>query len=233
MPFTVSYSNKKFARICIPLVIAGLFSLSACDGGYDDAVMAHHAQVAMIGMTANDLQACAGPPTKVTKLNADAQLFTYIYKPVKSGFSVEAPFNITTINVSSSGNECDAHFRIVKDKVVEVHYAGNNDDYVGTDSFCAYIIRGCMRQPEPTMTPLNDQNDDDTGAYTSPPIKNLPYEASYNTPKPATPSPSTPSATPIHPSAVPQEHLPIRPAWLPQAGTAVQPAPTISNTLSK
>ena len=52
------------------LMLATL-SLAGC--GYGASRQAHEAQISMIGMSSADLLACAGPPTKSTKINDQAQ----------------------------------------------------------------------------------------------------------------------------------------------------------------
>lgn len=124
--------------------------LTSC--GYGASRMVHQAQYTMIGMTGNDLQACAGPPDKTTKIGP-AQIFTYDYKPgTNNGFNLELPLQLGGFSLGGSGTFCRADFRLVDNRVTELHYTGDDDKAIGNDGVCAPLIRGCIRQPEPTMT---------------------------------------------------------------------------------
>ena len=132
------------------LALAMAVPLSAC--GYGASKLAHRAQLSMIGMSVNDLQACAGPPDKTTKLNPAAEIFTYEYKPAANGgLTIDLPLNLGGIAIGGSGTYCRADLRLVDHRVTELHYAGDDDDAVGSDGVCAALVRGCLRQPEPTM----------------------------------------------------------------------------------
>ncbi|WP_203414109.1 hypothetical protein [Entomobacter blattae] len=190
----------------------GHLLLTQC--GYDDSLLAHQAQISMVGMSVNDLNACAAPPATTTKLSDTTKLLTYNFKATAGGFSI-SPFNIASINVTNPGSSCSAHFRVVNDKVVELHYSGDNDEWVGDEGYCVYIIRGCMRQPEPTTTTLNDEQEDSVSSFSSPPVAKLPYEAIYNTPNPNAPK---------------TVKIPVTPAWLPPSPNTILPASTSKST---
>jgi hypothetical protein len=77
------------------LLLATL-SLASC--GYGASRQAHEAQTSMIGMTAADLTACAGPPAKTTKLNPSAEVDTYTYTPpAGSGFNLTLPLSLAPV----------------------------------------------------------------------------------------------------------------------------------------
>ncbi|MBN9511386.1 MAG: hypothetical protein J0I21_20045 [Alphaproteobacteria bacterium] len=153
-----------------------LLALSGC--GYGDSRMVHEAQISMIGMTSNDLQACAGPADKVTKLNDHAEIYTYLYKPASTGgFNVQLPLSLGGVSIGGSGTYCSADLRVVDNHVTELHYTGDNDKAIGDDGVCVPLIRGCMRQPEPTMQPVNGANYDRSSAYHSPPVPAQPPAA--------------------------------------------------------
>ena len=136
----------------LTLGLTGALALGGC--GYSQSKMAHQAQYSMIGMSVADLQACAGPPDKTTKLNAHTQLLTWINKPAATGgVTVQLPLSLGGVSVGGSGTYCAASMRVVDGLVSEVHYAGDDDLAMGTDGVCAPLVRGCLRQPEPTMRP--------------------------------------------------------------------------------
>ena len=157
------------------LLLATL-SLAGC--GYGASRQAHEAQISMIGMTAADLTACAGPPAKTTKLNSRAEVDTYTYTPpTGSGFTLTLPLTLGGVAIGGSGQSCSANFRLVDNRVTEVHYTGPDDLDVGDDGVCAPVIRGCMRQPEASMQPVTGKDYDDSSAYTSPAVPRQPAEA--------------------------------------------------------
>lgn len=129
--------------------------LSGC--GYFDSRAAHKAQITMIGMTAYDLQSCAGLPTATKQLNETTQIFVYNgSQPQPSyGGSTLIPVGDIMTTVSQlgggGGTTCTAVIRLDHDRVADVHYTGNNDELIGTDGICSIITRGCSRQPESTM----------------------------------------------------------------------------------
>lgn len=168
------------------LAVLPLLAISGC--GYGQSRMAHEAQISMIGMSSNDLQACAGPADKITRLNDRTAIYTYIYKPSSTGgFNVQLPLSLGGISIGGSGTYCSANLRVVDNRVTELHYTGDNDKTIGDDGVCAPLIRGCMRQPEPTMQPVGSANYDRSSAFHSPPVPVQPVISEYASP-PATPS---------------------------------------------
>lgn len=120
--------------------------------GYGASRLSHEAQFSMIGMGVNDLEACAGPPDKTTRIGA-AEIFTYEYKPTATGgLTVTLPLELGGVALGGSGTYCRADFRLVADRVTELHYTGDDDKTIGSDGVCAPLVRGCLRQFEPTMT---------------------------------------------------------------------------------
>ena len=157
------------------LLLATL-SLASC--GYGASRQAHEAQTSMIGMTIADLVACAGPPSKTTKLNSSAEVDTYVYTPkAGSGFNLTLPLELGGITIGGSGNSCTTNVRLVDNRVTEVHYTGPNDLDIGQDGVCDPVIRGCMRQPEATMQPVTGKDYDDSSAFSSPAVPRQPAAA--------------------------------------------------------
>lgn len=145
---------RSVSALCLSL---SLFGLSGC--GYFDSRAAHKAQITMIGMTSYDLQACAGLPNATKQLNDTTQIFVYTGTQPQPSFggSTLIPVGdvVTTIAQlgGGGGTSCTAVIRLDHDRVSDVHYAGNNDETIGTDGICSIITRGCARQPEGTMNP--------------------------------------------------------------------------------
>ena len=134
--------------LALALILAGC--------GYGASRDAHKAQIGMIGMSANDVQACAGPPDKTVQLNPTTQLFSYVYKPsATGGLTVDLPLNLGGISLGGSGTYCSANLRLVDNRVTDLHFTGDNDKAVGEDGVCEPLVRGCLRQPEPTMQPAS------------------------------------------------------------------------------
>jgi hypothetical protein len=157
------------------LLLATL-SLASC--GYGASRQAHEAQISMIGMTSADLLACAGPPTKTTKIDDDARVDTYVYTPpTGAGLNITLPLTLGGVTVGGSGNSCSTNIRLVGNRVTEVHYTGANDLTIGNDGVCDPVIRGCMRQPEASMQPVTGQNYDQSSAYHSPSVPPQPPQA--------------------------------------------------------
>lgn len=129
--------------------------LSGC--GYFDSRSAHKAQIAMLGMTSYDLQACAGLPSATKQINDTTQIFVYTGSqaaPSYGGSTLIPVGDISTlVNVlgGGGGTGCTAVIRLDNDRVSDVHYTGNDDEMIGTDGVCSIITRGCARQPEGTM----------------------------------------------------------------------------------
>ena len=151
-------------------------SLASC--GYGASRQAHEAQISMIGMTAADLVACAGPPLKTTKLNSQAEVDTYTFAPPNgAGFTLNLPLNLGGINIGGGGTSCITNVRLVDNRVTEVHYTGPNDLDIGDDGVCDPVVRGCMRQPEATMQPVTGPDYDKSSAFTSPAVPSQPAGA--------------------------------------------------------
>lgn len=124
--------------------------LSGC--GYYASRVAHKAQSSMIGMDEKDVQACAGIPDKIKKIDDNTTIYEY-----QRGRNIETSANSTLIPVQSlqnivngigggDGKSCVADFRVVDGKVQDVYYSGDNDMLIGTDGVCATVVRGCVRR---------------------------------------------------------------------------------------
>lgn len=163
---------------------AAMLSLTRC--GYFDSRAAHKAQMSMIGMTSYDLQACAGIPASVKQLNDTTQLYQYTgahATPSWSGSTLIPIADISTVLqqvAGGGGTTCTAIIRLDHDRVSEVHYAGDNDEVIGTDGICSIITRGCSRQPESTMKKVNGGPFGPVSAFASPKTPNQSTESTYS-----------------------------------------------------
>lgn len=130
-------------------------TLTAC--GYWDAREAHRAQYEMIGMTTYDLQACAGGPNSTKTLNDTTAVWEYDINrsipslPDSGLIPASAAISAYQSIFGGAGASCRMLIRIDHDRVSEVHYAGDDDEYLGQDGICSMLTRGCARQPEGTM----------------------------------------------------------------------------------
>lgn len=106
----------------------------------------------MIGVDENDMQACAGIPDKIKKIDDHTTIYEY-----QRSRNIETSANSTLIPVQSlqnivnaigggDGKSCIADFRVVDGKVQDVYYSGDNDMLIGTDGVCATVVRGCVRR---------------------------------------------------------------------------------------
>lgn len=172
-------STLRIALSALPLL-----GLSGC--GYFDSREAHRAQLAMIGMTSNDLQACAGLPASTKTLNDTTQIYQYtatMNVPTASDSTiipVQQILNMTQITLGGAGTTCKAIIRLDHDRVSEVHYAGDDDEIIGSDGICSIITRGCARQPEASMRKINAGPFGPVSAFHSPPAPNQSTTATYN-----------------------------------------------------
>jgi len=161
-----------------------LLSLSGC--GYFDSREAHRAQIAMIGMTSNDLQACAGLPSSTKVLNDTTQIYQYTAKmnlPTASDSTiipVQQILNMTQVTLGGAGTTCTAVIRLDHERVSEVHYAGDDDEIIGSDGICSIITRGCARQPEASMRKVSGGPFGPVSAFHSPRAPNQSTAATYN-----------------------------------------------------
>lgn len=172
-------STLRIALSALPLL-----GLSGC--GYFDSREAHRAQLAMIGMTSNDLQACAGLPASTKTLNDTTQIYQYTASmnvPTASDSTiipVQQILNMTQITLGGAGTTCKAIIRLDHDRVSEVHYAGDDDEIIGSDGICSIITRGCARQPEATMRKVSAGPFGPVSAFHSPSAPNQSTTATYN-----------------------------------------------------
>ncbi|MXV35921.1 MULTISPECIES: hypothetical protein [unclassified Saccharibacter] len=137
------------------LVLALPAFLNGC--GYWDAREAHRAQYEMAGMSSFDLQSCAGAPSSTSKLNDTTQVWQYnisrSFPAMQDNgfFPVGSAIKIYQSFFGGAGSSCKMFVRMDHDRVSEVHYAGDDDGYIGVDGVCSMITRGCARQRESTM----------------------------------------------------------------------------------
>lgn len=144
---------SRFGGVCI--VLLPVSGLAGC--GYADSRTAHRAQLAMIGMNSTDVQSCVGIPDKIKKIDDHVQIFEYsrtlnIPSTNDSTFvPLQTLVNLTETTVGGAGKTCIADIRIEDDKVVDLHYSGDDDEIIGSDGVCSIVTRGCVRKPVESM----------------------------------------------------------------------------------
>lgn len=113
----------------------------------------------MVGMTEDDMQACAGLPDKMKKFNEHVTLYEYQRgrnigtAATSTLIPVQSVQNIISSMGGGDGKSCVADFRVVDGRVQDVYYSGDNDMLIGTDGVCATVVRGCVRQTVPSGRP--------------------------------------------------------------------------------
>ncbi|WP_415485629.1 hypothetical protein [Acetobacter papayae] len=131
--------------------LLALLALAAC--GYNDSRRAHKGQLEVIGMTSEDLQACAGIPDKTARLDDHVQIFQYtrsINVPSTNDstlFPLQTVVNLAQTSMGGAGKTCIASIRIVDGRVSDMHYSGDNDRMIGSDGVCATLVKGCLTTP--------------------------------------------------------------------------------------
>jgi len=167
-------------------ILAAISALAGC--GYEDSRTAHEAQISLVGLSSSDLQACAGVPDRAKTLPDGTEVLTYVLKnDASGGVDITLPIIGGGYTLGGSGSSCNANVRIADNRVRDVFYSGNNDRAIGTDGVCAPIMRGCLRRPQPGMTPITASNRGALSAYGQPPVTTPPGPFAEN----ATPGSST------------------------------------------
>jgi hypothetical protein len=129
-----------------------LLALATC--GTPGSHVAEAGKQRLVGMNADDLQACAGIPTRSRTLSDGTELLSYEQKNADvGGLNVSLPA-LGAFNLGSSGSYCHALFRVWQGRVIGLNYTGDNDDVGGENGVCAPIVRGCLRQPVPARPPV-------------------------------------------------------------------------------
>jgi hypothetical protein len=146
-PFSAEGETMRFACLTPFLFLA----LSAC--GTAGSHVAEEAQQKLVGMRTDDLQACAGIPTRTKQLEDGTELLSYEQKNGNiGGVNIALPL-VGGFNLAGSGSYCHALFRVAEGRVIGLNYTGDNDDRGGENGVCAPIVRGCLRQPVPARAP--------------------------------------------------------------------------------
>ncbi len=250
MEMTLFVTNTAVMRLVARSVMhvsvgSMLLGLGGC--GYYASRTAHKAQVTMIGMTEQDVQACAGIPTKTQTIDDHVKIFEY-----QRGRNIGTATTSTLIPVQSvvnivrdvgggDGNSCIADFRIVDGKVRDVYYSGDDDMLVGTDGVCSSVVRGCVRRAVPSGSPPNFWR---TSAFIQPQPAKQPLASVA--PAPASATDAISGAAPTMPTVAPGTTLPVKvlavtpatvpsgtPAQVPQTSAATVPATNAVPTQQK
>jgi hypothetical protein len=120
--------------------------VGACATGHE---VAEKGRRLIVGMDVDTLQSCAGIPTRTKRLDPQTELYSYENKYEETGgVQITLPIIGGGFKAGGSGAYCHAIVRVVRGKVVEVTYTGDNDDMIGREGVCAPIVRGCLRAYE-------------------------------------------------------------------------------------
>lgn len=132
-------------RIIANLVLLALTSCSV--RASHDALQS---QTALVGVSRDDLDFCAGLPTKTEKLDDHTELRSFEYKADSaSTVSVSLPVIGGGVNLGTSG-DCKATFKIIDGRVAALRYAGDTDSGMGgRDAVCAPIVAHCLQNLPP------------------------------------------------------------------------------------
>jgi hypothetical protein len=170
--------------------------LAGCAPG--GAEVSAAARQSLIGMKSDDLQACAGIPTRTKRLEDGSELLSYEQKnPNVGGLDLTLPM-VGGFSLAGSGSYCTALFRMAQGRVIGLNYTGDNDDRFGEEGVCAPIVRGCLRNPHPALVPP------------AMPVPLLAPAASFPqaSPPPASSAGAPPSPPPSLPASLPQASPP-------------------------
>jgi hypothetical protein len=121
--------------------VALLLALGSCAAR--DASLADDARTAMVGLRADDLRLCAGPPDKRETSEA-GEFWTYDRTPSGGGVSVPVPVAGGSVSLSGGGM-CRATFQLVEGRVTRTSISGTNELGVARDAACAPVVQGCLR----------------------------------------------------------------------------------------
>ncbi|KDE20715.1 hypothetical protein AZ09_04535 [Acetobacter aceti 1023] len=156
-PFSALFVRR--ARWLVTLAL--LPALAGC--GYIDSRTAHKGQLAVIGMTNEDLQACAGIPDKTQKIDDHTTIYQYVRSVNmpstndSSLFPLQTFVNMTQTTFGGAGKTCVASIRLVDGHVYDLHYSGDNDRMIGTDGTCSTVVKGCIRSPVASTNRFHDR----------------------------------------------------------------------------
>jgi hypothetical protein len=133
-------------RCLLIILLVGGCSSSGAD-------VARDARQSLLGMKAEDVQACAGIPSRTLQLTDGSELLSYEQTNGNvGGFNMTLPM-VGGFRMAGSGAYCNALFRVAQGRVIGLNYTGDNDDLAGQDGVCAPIVRGCLRYPDPAVIP--------------------------------------------------------------------------------
>ncbi|MFT8418144.1 MAG: hypothetical protein ABF636_04830 [Acetobacter sp.] len=172
----------------LPLSLS-LLPLGGC--GYYASRMAHKGQLAVLGMTREDLVACAGVPDKTQSINPHVQVYQYTRSTNNPSTNdstlvpLQTLVNLTQTTLGGAGTTCVASIRLVDDKVTDMHYSGDNDQMIGRDGVCATIIKGCLNTPVPSAHPVSGMLFGPVSAFHTPDITQFSNSPQNTQPTPA------------------------------------------------
>lgn len=176
-------------RVPSYLALGALLLPGGC--GYYSSRMAHKGQLAVLGMTSEDLMACAGVPDKMQTINAHVRVYQYTRStniPATNDSTLvplQTLVNLTQTTLGGAGNTCIASIRLVDGKVTDMHYSGDNDQMIGSDGVCATVVKGCLNTPVPSAHPVSGTLFGPVSAFHAPDITQYSHSPQAAAPMPA------------------------------------------------
>ena len=208
---SASPAPRRFAlplRLMPSLTLGALLALGGC--GYYSSRIAHKGQLAVLGMTNEDLLACVGVPDRTQIINEHVRVYQYTRGTniPSTNDSTLIPLqtlvNLTQTTLGGAGTSCVATIRLVDGRVTDMHYSGDNDQMIGSDGVCSTIVKGCLNTPAPSAHPVSGTIFGPVSAFHAPDIKGFsrsPQNTYAGVPQdqPVPPSTPAPSALPAQP----------------------------------
>ncbi|MCP1242230.1 hypothetical protein GOB86_06580 [Acetobacter lambici] len=195
-------------RLMPSLTLGALLALGGC--GYYSSRIAHKGQLAVLGMTNEDLLACVGVPDRTQIINEHVRVYQYTRGTniPSTNDSTLIPLqtlvNLTQTTLGGAGTSCVATIRLVDGRVTDMHYSGDNDQMIGSDGVCSTIVKGCLNTPVPSAHPVSGTIFGPVSAFHAPDITGFsrsPQNTHAGVPQdqPVPPSTPAPSAAPAQP----------------------------------
>lgn len=107
-----------------------------------DAYRTDDARTRLVGLRADDLRLCAGPPDK-RETSDGGDFWTYDRTPPSAGLSVPVPVTGGAVNLTSAGM-CRATFQLIEGRVTRISLSGANETGIARDAACAPVVQACM-----------------------------------------------------------------------------------------
>ncbi len=126
------------------LLLDALLLTGGC--AYQQSRIATEAQSVLIGTSSDQLDMCAGLPTKTARLDDGSELRSYEYAAnTNNGVNVTLPVIGGGVSLGSGGY-CHAQFSLRDGRVAAIQYAGDTSLAGAPEAVCAPIVQHCVEQ---------------------------------------------------------------------------------------